>query len=86
MAHAIAPVPDDRLGERACCYVALRPGATVTLDEICAFLLAEGLAEFKRPERLEILEEMPVAPTRKVIKGRLRPPDPSAQPSSGPNP
>ena len=71
---AIAPIPDERLGERACCYVVLRPGETVTLDDVCAFLLAEGLAKFKLPERLEILEEMPVTPTRKVIKGRLRPP------------
>ena len=83
---AIAPVPDDRLGERACCYVVLRPRETVTLDEICDFLLAEGLARFKLPERLEVLDEMPVTPTRKAIKGRLRPTDPPpAQASSGTN-
>ena len=74
---AIAPVPDDRLGERACCYVVLRPGETVTLDEICAFLLGTGLAKFKLPERLEVLNEMPLTATRKVIKGRLRPAEPS---------
>ena len=71
---AIAPVPDDRLGERAGCYVVLRPGGTVTLDAICDFLLGKGLAKFKLPEHLEILDEMPVTPTRKVIKARLRPP------------
>ena len=74
---AIAPVPDERLGERACCYVVPRPGETVTLEAVCDFLLGKGIAKFKLPERLEILDEMPLTPTRKVIKGRLRPPDPS---------
>ena len=74
---AIAPVPDERLGERACCYVVPRPGETVTLEAICDFLRGKGIAKFKLPERLEILEDMPLTPTRKVIKGRLRPPDPS---------
>ena len=73
---AIAPVPDERLGERGCCYLVLRPGETVTLDGICAFLLAKGLAKFKLPERLEVLDEMPLTATRKVIKALLRPADP----------
>ena len=71
---AIAPVPDERLGERACCYVVPRPGESVTLEAICDFLLGHGIAKFKLPERLEVVEEMPLTPTRKVIKGRLRPP------------
>ena len=70
---AIAPVPDERLGERACCYVVPRPGDSVTLEAICDFLLGHGIAKFKLPERLEVVEEMPLTPTRKVIKGRLRP-------------
>ena len=73
---AIAPVPDERLGERACCYVVLGPAESVTLEAICDFLLGHGIAKFKLPERLEIVEEMPLTPTRKVIKGRLYPPDP----------
>ena len=76
---AIAPVPDERLGERACCYVVLRPAESVTLEAICDFLLGHGIAKFKLPERLEIVEEMPLTPTRKVVKGRLRPPDPSPE-------
>ena len=73
---AIAPIPDERLGERACCYVVPRPGETVTLEAVCDFLLGEGIAKFKLPERLEVVEEMPLTPTRKVIKGRLPRPDP----------
>ena len=71
---AIAPIPDERLGERACCYVVPRPGETVTLEAVCDFLLGKGIAKFKLPEHLEVVEEMPLTPTRKVIKDRLRPP------------
>ena len=73
---AIAPVPDERLGERACCYVVLRPGEAITLEAVCDFLLGKGIAKFKLPERLEVLDEMPLTATRKVIKGRLRPAGP----------
>ena len=83
---AIAPVPDERLGERACCYVVPRPGESVTLEAICDFLLGHEIAKFKLPERLAVVEEMPLTPTRKVIKGRLRPPDPPPGDGSAPRP
>ncbi|MBI3374265.1 MAG: acyl--CoA ligase [Betaproteobacteria bacterium] len=73
---AIAPMPDPVLGERACCFVTLRPGHTgVTLEELVAFLAGHGIAKVKFPERLVVLPEMPLTPTRKVIKGRLKIPD-----------
>ncbi len=68
---AIAPVPDERLGEKACCYAMLSPGATITLEEICAYLDAKGIAKYKFPEYLEIRESLPLTATRKVIKGKL---------------
>ena len=83
---AIAPIPDERLGERACCYVVPRPGESITLEAICDFLLGRGIAKFKLPERLEIVDEMPLTPTRKVIKGRLHPPDPPPEDGSAPRP
>ena len=70
---AIAPVPDERLGERACCYAVLKPQASVTLEELCAFLTGKGLAKHKLPERLELRETMPMTATRKIIKGQLKP-------------
>ena len=70
---AIAPVPDERLGERACCYAVLNPGAALTLDELCHYLRAQGIARHKLPERLELLDALPLTATRKVIKGRLVP-------------
>ena len=72
---AIAPVPDPVLGERACAYVVLRDrNAPVNLDEIVAYLLEKQIAKNKLPEKLVVLAEMPLTPTRKVIKSRLRAP------------
>jgi cyclohexanecarboxylate-CoA ligase len=70
---AIAPVPDPVLGERACAYVVPTPGAAPTLDDLRDWLAAAGIAKIRWPERLELIAEMPLTPTRKVIKGRLRP-------------
>ncbi|MEM7115371.1 MAG: class I adenylate-forming enzyme family protein [Chloroflexota bacterium] len=69
---AVVPMPDPILGERACCFAVLKPNATTpTLDELIDYLLDQGIAKFKLPERLEIIEEMPLTPTRKIIRGRL---------------
>ncbi|MBL8376676.1 MAG: acyl--CoA ligase [Burkholderiales bacterium] len=73
MQSAIVPMPDPVLGERACCFITVRPGAaTPTLDELVAFLSERNIARNKLPERLVVVEEMPLTPTRKIIKGRLR--------------
>ena len=70
---AIAPVPDDVLGERACCFVTVAsPDTEVSLSELCDYLLENKIAKNKLPEFLEIVDEMPLTPTRKIIKGRLK--------------
>jgi non-ribosomal peptide synthetase component E (peptide arylation enzyme) len=68
---AIVPVPDSALGEKACCVVTLLGEVAVTLEELCILLDEHKIAKNKWPERLEIIDEMPLTPTRKVIKGRL---------------
>jgi len=73
---AIVPMPDDVLGERACVFVTLRPGVKkVTLDELCSYLLKRRIAKNKLPERLVVVDAMPLTPTRKVIKGKLQIPE-----------
>jgi non-ribosomal peptide synthetase component E (peptide arylation enzyme) len=69
---AIVPCPDPILGERACCFVVPQGAQGPTLEEICCFLLERGIAKLKLPERLELIDEMPMTPTRKIIKGKLR--------------
>jgi cyclohexanecarboxylate-CoA ligase len=68
---AIVPMPDKVLGERACCFATLRPGKTLALADVTAWLGQNQVAKLKWPERLEIVETMPLTPTRKIIKGEL---------------
>ncbi len=68
---AVAPVPDPVLGERACCFVVVRSGMSLSFEQMQAHLAALGASKFKWPERLAIVSEMPLTPTRKIIKGRL---------------
>ncbi|HSA88835.1 MAG TPA: class I adenylate-forming enzyme family protein [Burkholderiales bacterium] len=70
---AIVPYPDPALGERACVFVQPAPGAArPTLEAITRELDRAGMAKFKWPERLELIEAMPITPTQKVMCGRLR--------------
>ena len=68
---AIAPVPDELLGERACVYVQPQPEKSVTLEELCSWLDENNVAKMKWPEQLEMVTEMPMTPTRKIIKSAL---------------
>jgi len=69
---AIVPMPDPVLGERACCFLVLKPGAkAITLDDLRAWLSARDVAKLKWPERVEIIADMPMTPTRKVKKTEL---------------
>ncbi|MET0868462.1 MAG: fatty acid--CoA ligase family protein, partial [Pseudorhodoplanes sp.] len=68
---AIAPFPDPVMGERACCFAVLEPNAALTLDDIRTWLAKHEIGKTKWPERLEIVAEMPLTPTRKIKKGDL---------------
>lgn len=47
----------------------------MTLDEVRQWLSDHPIAKHKSPERLVVDDDMPLTPTRKIIKGRLRLPD-----------
>ena len=68
---AIVPMPDPILGEKACCFVTLAGNMTVTLEDLCNLLENKKIAKNKWPERLVIINEMPLTPTRKIIKSKL---------------
>ena len=55
--------------------VVLRPGESLTLEELVAWLRARSIASFKLPERLEVRDELPRNPVGKVLKRLLRRPD-----------
>jgi 2,3-dihydroxybenzoate-AMP ligase len=69
---AVIGVPDRRLGERVCLCVVPRPGCVIELLEIRDFLRASGVAPYKLPERLQMLDELPLTAVGKVDKAALR--------------
>lgn len=69
---AIVGYPDERLGERACAFVAVKPGAAFDFAEMTRFLKAERLAQQYFPERLEIVEALPSTASGKIQKFALR--------------
>jgi non-ribosomal peptide synthetase component E (peptide arylation enzyme) len=68
---AVIAYPDAVLGERACIFIQKRVDAHITLEDITAALDTAGLAKYKWPERLEFVDEMPLTPTRKIIRSEL---------------
>ena len=71
-AAAIVAMPDERLGERACCFLTLASGASMTFEEMVTYLLSKGLTKTYLPERLEIVTEMPRTASGKIQKFNLR--------------
>jgi non-ribosomal peptide synthetase component E (peptide arylation enzyme) len=65
---ACIPVPDPVLGERMCACVILRAGRTLALEELIEYLLGLGMAKFKLPERLELVDDFPLSAFGKVSK------------------
>lgn len=65
-AIAVASAPDERLVERACAFVVLAPGASITLPELQELLRSHGVAQFKWPEDLRIIDALPMTPSGKV--------------------
>lgn len=63
-------VPHPRLGEDVAAAVVLHAGASVTPDELRAFL-GDQLAAFKIPRRIDILDQLPKGATGKVQRKRL---------------
>jgi non-ribosomal peptide synthetase component E (peptide arylation enzyme) len=69
---AIVPMPDETLGERGCLFVTLVPDASLDLAAVTAFLVDNDVAKMQWPEHLVVVDEMPMTPTRKIVKGELR--------------
>jgi len=73
VAEAVAVgLPDPVYGERVCVAVALRPGEALELAELRSFLEERRLASFKRPERLELFDELPRNASGKTSKDDVR--------------
>ncbi len=68
---AVVGLPDERSGEKVKAYLKLKPGETVTEDEIRQFC-KENMAAYKRPKFIEFRDEIPVSNVGKVLRRVLR--------------
>ena len=69
---AVVGYPDARLGECACAFVTLKPGAAFSMEAMRAWFAEKKVARQYCPERLEILEALPATPSGKLQKFKLR--------------
>jgi 2,3-dihydroxybenzoate---[aryl-carrier protein] ligase len=70
-AVAVVATPDAFLGERTCACVVPK-GGPLTLKVIREFLESQGLAHYKLPDRLELVESLPLTALGRVDKAVLR--------------
>jgi non-ribosomal peptide synthetase component E (peptide arylation enzyme) len=68
---AVVGLPDERLGERMCACVVLRPGASLDFETMVERLKATGLATYKLPERLEFVDSLPATASGKIQKHEI---------------
>jgi 2,3-dihydroxybenzoate-AMP ligase len=69
---AAVAMPDPVLGERVCLYVVPREASDLTLEGVRDTMQRKGVATFKLPDRLVLVEELPVTKVGKIDKKWLR--------------
>ncbi|MDT8285321.1 MAG: 2,3-dihydroxybenzoate-AMP ligase, partial [Thermovirgaceae bacterium] len=69
---AAVSMADEALGEKLCVYAVPKEGETLVLEELTSFMKEKGVAVYKLPERLEVVDEIPRNPVGKVLKKDLR--------------
>jgi acyl-CoA synthetase (AMP-forming)/AMP-acid ligase II len=68
---AVIGVPDERLGEVGMAFVIPRPSQTVEEQALIGWC-RERMANYKVPRRIKAVSELPLNPSGKVMKFRLR--------------
>ncbi|SFT50444.1 long-chain acyl-CoA synthetase [Geodermatophilus amargosae] len=68
---AVVGVPDEKRGETVKAFVSLKPGASVTPEELIAHC-KERMAAYKYPRSIELLDELPKTVTGKILRRELR--------------
>lgn len=68
----LVAMPDAVFGEKACAFVVPQPGQSLSFEELISFLRSQQIASFKLPERLELVDELPLSPVGKILKRQLR--------------
>ena len=69
-AAAAVGVPDELYGEEVAAVIVLKPGASVSEQEVIDYCKAR-LADFKCPKTVRFVEDIPKGPTGKLLKREL---------------
>ncbi|MCL2586196.1 MAG: long-chain fatty acid--CoA ligase [Streptosporangiales bacterium] len=67
---AVIGVPDENHGEEVKAHVILKPGASVTPEELVAWS-KQNMAAYKYPRVVQIADELPMTATGKILKREL---------------
>lgn len=68
---AVIGVSDSYRGESVKAVVSLKPGAAATIEDLSEWCRAR-LAAYKKPQRIEIVEDLPKTVTGKILRRMLR--------------
>ncbi len=68
---AVVGVPDEYRGETVKAFVSLKPGESVTAEELIAFC-KERMAAYKYPRQVELIDELPKTASGKILRRELR--------------
>lgn len=68
---AVFGVPDERWGEELCAWIRVKPGATLTEEEVQGFCRGQ-IAHYKIPKHIRFVEEFPMTVTGKIQKFVMR--------------
>ncbi|MFE8118815.1 (2,3-dihydroxybenzoyl)adenylate synthase [Brenneria goodwinii] len=68
---ALVAMPDPMLGEKSCAFIVSTDPRLNTLG-LRKYLRSQGIAEYKLPDRIELIDSLPVTPVGKIDKRALR--------------
>ena len=69
---AVVGMPSEKTGEAVCAFIIPRPGHVFDVAEVTRHLVAFGLAKQKIPERVVVVDTLPISPQGKILKKELR--------------
>ena len=67
---AVVPSPDENAGEVPKAFVVVKAGATLTADELIAFVSAQ-VSPQKKIRRVEFIDSIPKVPSGKILRRKL---------------
>jgi cyclohexanecarboxylate-CoA ligase len=71
-AVAVVGYPNARLGERGCAFIVAKPGTTIDLAAMQAYLAECKMAKQFWPERVELVADLPRTASGKIQKFKLK--------------